>query len=124
MTDIQTIEPSDIGRKVRSFLGIMNSQELAAALDVKPETLEAWRSKGLGPHFAKLGQAVFYRAEDLVDWIAASIFVPVRKTTAAGAPLVPISGNNQEGAEPIGPDTGPSQGHTTDVVVPEPEDGA
>lgn len=102
MTDIQTtIEPSEIGRRVRSFLEIMNSQELAAALDVKPETLEAWRSRGVGPHFAKLGQAVFYRAEDLIDWIAANVLVPARKAPPVVQP-----------------------GHTTDIVVPEPDDGA
>ena len=41
------------------------TKEAAAILTVEPTTLEAWRCRGGGPAFLKLGKAVRYRDEDL-----------------------------------------------------------
>lgn len=47
----------------------LTTQEAAEALGVRPCTLEAWRSRGTGPRYVKLGRAVRYRAADLDDYI-------------------------------------------------------
>lgn len=44
--------------------------ELAAAyLEVKPATLEAWRCRGGGPAYIKLGKAVRYSKESLDNFL-------------------------------------------------------
>jgi hypothetical protein len=41
------------------------TEEAAKILGVRPCTLEAWRCRGGGPEFLKLGKAVRYRQSDL-----------------------------------------------------------
>jgi hypothetical protein len=57
--------------------------EVAAArfLCVSIRTLQAWRMTGVGPNFVKLGRAVRYRRQDLLDWTATRI----RKATSEGS---------------------------------------
>lgn len=47
----------------------LDSDQAAEYLGLKRTTLEAWRCRGGGPRFAKLGRAVRYRKSDLDDWI-------------------------------------------------------
>jgi len=47
----------------------LDSDQAAEYLGLKRTTLEAWRCRGGGPRFAKLGRAVRYRKTDLDDWI-------------------------------------------------------
>jgi hypothetical protein len=42
--------------------------ETADFLGISPRTLEAWRLRGGGPLFCKLGSRVRYRRSDLVAW--------------------------------------------------------
>jgi hypothetical protein len=44
---------------------ILRTQAAAAYLGLEPSTLEAWRCRGGGPVFVKLGKAVRYRLDDL-----------------------------------------------------------
>lgn len=44
---------------------IYNTPQAATYLGVKPGTLEAWRVRGGGPEYIKLGKAVRYRQEAL-----------------------------------------------------------
>jgi excisionase family DNA binding protein len=44
-------------------------KETADYLRLSHSTLEAWRTKGRGPRFAKLGKKVFYDTRDLDKWI-------------------------------------------------------
>ncbi len=39
---------------------------------VSPKTLEAWRVKGTGPEFCKIGRRVVYRREALDAWATAT----------------------------------------------------
>jgi hypothetical protein len=48
-----------------------NTQEAAAYLGVRPNTLEVWRCKHRGPKYAKLGTRVLYDPDDLDDYYAA-----------------------------------------------------
>ena len=47
----------------------LNTPEAAEYLGLQPATLEAWRCRGGGPSFVKLGRAVRYRNEDLAKWV-------------------------------------------------------
>jgi excisionase family DNA binding protein len=44
---------------------ILTTEPAAAYLGLKRSTLEAWRCRGGGPVFLKLGKAVRYRQSDL-----------------------------------------------------------
>jgi predicted DNA-binding transcriptional regulator AlpA len=49
--------------------GLLGEHEVAKRLAVSVATVRRWRSFRQGPVFVKLGSAVRYRLEDLVDWI-------------------------------------------------------
>lgn len=49
--------------------GFLCEKDAASYLGSKPSTLRAWRVKGKGPRFYKLGGKVFYREGDLSAWI-------------------------------------------------------
>jgi len=51
----------------------LDSDQAAQYIGLKRTTLEAWRCRGGGPKFAKLGRAVRYRKADLDDWIESRI---------------------------------------------------
>ena len=59
---------------------LMTTIEAADYLTLSKPTLERWRLTGEGPKFAKMGDAVRYRQEDL----DAFIFENIVKTTAEG----------------------------------------
>lgn len=50
---------------------LLTTAEAATHLSLSPRTLEAWRSKLVGPPFIKLpdSQTVRYRAADLEKWV-------------------------------------------------------
>ena len=54
------------------------TKEAATILDVQPCTMEAWRVRGGGPVFLKMGKAVRYRDEDLQDFMRSKL----RKNTS------------------------------------------
>ena len=44
---------------------VLSDAEVAERLGVSPFTVRAWRHKGQGPRFMKMGRAVRYRPEDV-----------------------------------------------------------
>jgi len=48
---------------------MLRTNEAAQQLGVKKSTLEAWRVRGGGPVFLKLGKSVRYQQEDLESFI-------------------------------------------------------
>ena len=44
---------------------VLSDIEVAERLGVSPFTVRAWRRKGHGPRFMKMGRAVRYRSEDV-----------------------------------------------------------
>ena len=56
----------------------LTTKEAATYLNVAESTLEAWRCRGGGPPFLKLGKIVRYREADLDDFIESC----VRKNTS------------------------------------------
>ena len=43
-------------------------KEAAQKLGISPHTLDAWRAKGFGPQYRKIGRRVLYERNDLVVW--------------------------------------------------------
>jgi predicted DNA-binding transcriptional regulator AlpA len=48
---------------------LLNTPDAAQFLDLRPGTLEVWRTYGKGPKFVKIGRAVKYRLQDLEDYL-------------------------------------------------------
>lgn len=61
---------------------LLNEQEAADFLSISFRTLQAWRVRGGGPRFCKIGRAVRYRRADLVAFAGANT---ARTTTEADA---------------------------------------
>jgi len=54
---------------------MFRTKEAATYLALRKSTLEAWRVRGGGPVFLKLGKAVRYRQEDLDAFLNSRRFV-------------------------------------------------
>jgi hypothetical protein len=48
---------------------LLTTAEAAAHLRLSPRTLEAWRLRGGGPRYCKLGDRVLYTQRDLNAWL-------------------------------------------------------
>lgn len=48
---------------------LLNEKEAADLTGLAIRTLQAWRVRGEGPRFVKVGRAVRYRRRDVVAWI-------------------------------------------------------
>ena len=63
---------SDVGLKQsfasRSDNRILTDIEVADRLGVSRFTVRAWRLKGIGPRFLKMGRAVRYRSQDVDEY--------------------------------------------------------
>ena len=52
-----------------STRNMLNEQDAAAYLGLSVRTLQAWRQRGGGPRFYKLGRAVRYARSNLDAWL-------------------------------------------------------
>jgi predicted DNA-binding transcriptional regulator AlpA len=75
----------------REKLGLITPEELAAALEVTPTTLQTWRVQDYGPRYVKLGKGVFYRYEEVQEWIASCLASgpPPLEVVADASPVEP-----------------------------------
>lgn len=64
---------------LRSVLEIFAEADLAEILDVKTQTLASWRAENKGPDYVKLGKSIFYRKQDVLDWINANVVLTRRQ---------------------------------------------
>ena len=64
--------------ELRSAFNLITEDELAAMLEVKPSTLADWRQANKGPHSVKLAKTVFYRKEDVEEWIKENVTITKR----------------------------------------------
>ncbi len=77
--------PSEIldDRGVSRLYRRLRNDEAAALIGIRPTTLKIWRTKGKGPRYFKLGDAmqsaVVYDEEDILAWLARHRF---RSTSA------------------------------------------
>lgn len=53
----------------RTGIRLLTEKDLAAALQMKPQSLADWRHRGQGPRYVKMGQLVRYRISDVQEWL-------------------------------------------------------
>lgn len=46
----------------------LSTKQAAQELGISRHTLDAWRIKGIGPQFRKIGRRVLYERADLIAW--------------------------------------------------------
>lgn len=61
---------------------LLDTEQLAEELGLRPQTLREWRQVGDGPAFVKVGARVRYRRVDVDAWITARI----RRSTSDPGP--------------------------------------
>lgn len=71
----------------------LNNQEAAAFLGVRPNTLEVWRCKHIGPRYSKLGRRVLYDIYDIAD--LEEFFASRSVQTLESPPRSPKAGDNK-----------------------------
>ena len=59
----------------------------AELLGISTRTLQAWRTKGIGPNYVRVGRAVRYRRGDLLEYIASSTVLCKASAASPGGPL-------------------------------------
>lgn len=64
-------------------LPLLNIEQAAEALAVPPRTLEAWRFRGGGPPFVRMGRHIRYRVGDLRAWIEDHTFTSTAEADLA-----------------------------------------
>jgi hypothetical protein len=58
--------------------GFLTEAELGEALGKTQRTLRAWRQRGIGPPYIRMGQTVVYATESFRAWLKAGEQQPVR----------------------------------------------
>jgi predicted DNA-binding transcriptional regulator AlpA len=61
------------------MIDLLNTQEAASLLKLKPNTLDKMRMQKRGPTYVKLGRRVFYRRGDLHLWVDQNTHRPVKE---------------------------------------------
>ena len=56
-----------------TFEALLEQERVAEQLGVKAKTMEAWRSRGGGPAFVRVGRLVRYRPADVESWIRSRV---------------------------------------------------
>ncbi len=54
---------------MHSCLSLLTETQAAELLAIKTKTLQAWRVRGGGPRYVKMGRCVRYRLADLEEYI-------------------------------------------------------
>lgn len=73
--------PQSPHTKIEGCSPFLNTEEAACYLNLKKSTLEAWRCRGGGPSFVRLGRAIRYRKSDLDWWVESRVY---QNTVTAG----------------------------------------
>lgn len=67
---------------------LLDNEQTAAMLGIKPNTLEIWRLKGKGPRFVKLGftkqSPVRYEQSEVTRWLREQSFASTSAYSPAG----------------------------------------
>lgn len=68
---------------------LLDNEQTAALLGIKPNTLEIWRHKGKGPAFVKMGDTpqapVRYLRSVVTEWLALRSFASTSAYTVAAS---------------------------------------
>ena len=63
---------------------MFRTKDAASYIGLTKSTLEAWRCRGGGPQFLKLGKAVRYRKEDLDNFLSSRVRTSTSQATPRG----------------------------------------
>ncbi len=55
------------------FRTLLTEKQVGRLLNVKAKTIQAWRTRGGGPHFAQLGRCIRYRMKDIDEFVASRV---------------------------------------------------
>jgi predicted DNA-binding transcriptional regulator AlpA len=58
-------------------------EEVAAVLHIEIPTLTAWRNRGQGPRYVRVGKLIFYRPSDIQQWLNTRVTEPTRRHVMA-----------------------------------------
>jgi hypothetical protein len=58
---------------LRDKFDILSPEDLAAMIGVDTRTLAVWRAQKRGPDAVRAGRAVFYRRNDIDEWLALNV---------------------------------------------------
>jgi hypothetical protein len=61
------MESTDRLRELAAALDAVIEDDLALLADVKPQTVEAWRKRGIGPAYVRLGNRFLYPRTGLAE---------------------------------------------------------
>jgi predicted DNA-binding transcriptional regulator AlpA len=56
---------------IYNTIKLLNNANTAQILGVRPNTLDGWRVKGIGPVYRKIGRSVRYVESDVLAWLDA-----------------------------------------------------
>lgn len=73
----------EMNRVIAFAAAILNTNEAATYLNVKPTTLEQWRWNGRGPLYVKIGRSVKYRLADLDTFVTERVFTSTTEEQAS-----------------------------------------
>lgn len=66
---------------------LKTTEEVAALLELAPETLVIWRCHGKGPPYLKVGRKVWYPLDRLDAWLESQVRVPYEPEKTRGKPF-------------------------------------
>jgi hypothetical protein len=58
---------------------LLPEDDAAREVKVKKQTMAAWRNRGQGPAYVKVGRLVFYRPSHLREWLESRVVHPDRR---------------------------------------------
>ena len=56
-----------------TYAELIDEEQAAAILKLSPRTLQAWRVRGCGPQFVKVGRSVRYQLEHVEEYVKGNI---------------------------------------------------
>jgi hypothetical protein len=57
---------------------LLPESDAADEIKVKKQTMAAWRNRGQGPAYVKVGKLVFYRPSHIREWLESRVVRPGR----------------------------------------------
>jgi predicted DNA-binding transcriptional regulator AlpA len=55
---------------------LLTEKHLSRMLSISPRTLQAWRMRGFGPAFVRIGRSIRYRQSVLTEWMKSKTCQP------------------------------------------------
>jgi hypothetical protein len=61
---------------------LLREDEAAKELNVRPQTMAAWRYRGKGPSYVRVGKLIFYKPSQIREYVDASVVRPCAQVIA------------------------------------------